>query len=198
MNIILASASPRRKEILQNIGLKFDVIKSEIDENILENELAHQLVMRLALEKGIDIASDNRDSLIISADTVVVYNDIILGKPKDKEDAKKMLKMLSGKTHQVITGIALISMDTNNKIIDYVTSNVTFKELSDTYIENYVNTNESLDKAGAYGIQGFGALLVKEIKGDYLNIVGLPVSKLSDLLNEYFDINVFVEGDLSE
>jgi len=194
MNIILASASPRRKEILENANVKFDVVKSTIDEVILDQELPSQVVMRLAFEKCMDIASKNENDLVIGADTIVVLDDIILGKPKDKEDATSMIKKLSGKTHQVITGISLVNLSVNKKIIDYVVSNVKFKDLSEEDIKDYIQTNESLDKAGSYGIQGYGAMLVEEIQGDYFNIVGLPISRLSDLLKKHFSINLFYGG----
>ena len=198
MNIILASASPRRKEILENTNIKFDIISSSIEELILGGESPCQMVMRLAFEKGIDIASKHKSDLVISADTIVVLDNNILGKPKDEEEARQMISNLSGRTHQVITGISLINLENNKKIIDYVVSNVKFKKLSKDDINDYIKTKESLDKAGAYGIQGYGALLVEEIQGDYFNIVGLPISKLSDLLKIHFNINLFTEGDLSE
>lgn len=198
MNIILASASPRRKEILENTNIKFDIISSSIEELILDGESPCQMVMRLAFEKGIDIASKQKSDLVISADTIVVLDDNVLGKPKDEEEARQMISNLSGRTHQVITGISLINLENNKKIIDYVISNVKFKKLSKDDINDYIKTKESLDKAGAYGIQGYGALLVEEIQGDYFNIVGLPISKLSDLLKIHFNINLFTEGDLSE
>ena len=198
MNIILASASPRRREILENTNVKFDVISSSIEELVLEGESPCQMVMRLAFEKGIDIASKRKSDLVISADTIVVLDNTVLGKPKDEEEAKLMITNLSGRTHQVITGISLINLENDKKVIDYVISNVKFKNLSEDDINDYIRTKESLDKAGAYGIQGYGALLVEEIKGDYFNIVGLPISKLSDLLKIHFNINLFVEGDLSE
>lgn len=194
MKMILASSSPRRKEILENANVKFDIIKSEIDEVILDNELPSQVVMRLAFEKCIDVAAKHRECLVIGADTVVVLDDIILGKPKDIDEAIEMITKLSGKTHQVITGISLINLSANKKIIDYVVSNVKFKDLSAEDIKDYIQTNESLDKAGAYGIQGYGALLVEEIQGDYFNIVGLPISRLSDLLKQHFSINIFYGG----
>ena len=198
MNIILASASPRRKEILENTNIKFDIISSSIEELVLDGESPCQMVMRLAFEKGIDIASKYKSNLVISADTIVVLDDNVLGKPKDEEEARQMISNLSGRTHQVITGISLINLEKNKKIIDYVISNVKFKKLSKDDINDYIKTKESLDKAGAYGIQGYGALLVEEIQGDYFNIVGLPISKLSDLLKIHFNINLFTEGDLSE
>lgn len=198
MNIVLASASPRRREILENTNIKFDIISSSIDELVLEGESPCHMVMRLAFEKGIDIASKRKSDLVISADTIVVLDNKVLGKPKDEDEARNMITSLSGKTHQVITGISLINLENNKKIIDYVISNVKFKNLSENDINDYIKTKESLDKAGAYGIQGYGALLVEEIQGDYFNIVGLPVSKLSDLLKIHFNINLFAEGDLSE
>ena len=198
MNIILASASPRRKEILENANVKFKVIASSIEELTLDGESPSHMVMRLAFEKGIDIASRQKSDLVISADTIVVLNDTVLGKPKDEIEPRKMITSLSGKTHQVITGVSLINLDNNKKIIDYVISNVKFKNLSEEDINDYIRTNESLDKAGAYGIQGYGALLVEEIQGDYFNIVGLPISKVSDLLKKHFNINLFMEGDISE
>lgn len=194
MDIILASASPRRKEILENTKLKFRIIKSDVDEEILEGESPKQVAMRLSFEKCMDVASKHKSSLVIGADTIVVLDDMILGKPKDEDEAYDMLKKLSNTVHQVITGISLINLDGNKKIIDYVVSNVKFKDLSEEDIKDYIKTNESLDKAGAYGIQGYGALLVEEIQGDYFNIVGLPISKISDLLRIHFSINLFYGG----
>lgn len=198
MNIILASASPRRKEILENASVKFEVMASSIEELTLDGESPCQMVMRLAFEKGMDIASRKKSDLIISADTIVVIDNTVLGKPENEIEARKMITSLSGRTHQVITGISLINLDNNKKIIDYVISNVKFKNLSEEDINDYIRTKESLDKAGAYGIQGYGALLVDEIQGDYFNIVGLPISRLSDLLKKHFNINLFMEGDVSE
>ena len=198
MNIILASASPRRKEILENANVKFKIMSSDIEELTLDGESPCQMVMRLAFEKGIDIANKQKSDLVISADTIVVLDNNVLGKPKDEKEARYMIESLSGKTHQVITGISLINLENNKKIIDYVISNVKFKNLYEEDINDYISTNESLDKAGAYGIQGYGALLVDEIQGDYFNIVGLPISRLSDLLKKHFNINLFMEGDLSE
>ena len=194
MKVILASASPRRKEILQNTKLNFDIQKSDIEEVILENESPEDMVVRLAYEKALDVAKNNEDALVIGADTVVVIDDKILGKPKDETEAYNMIKLLSGKTHYVITGFALINLSLNKKIVDCQISQVTFKELSEATIKDYIQTKESLDKAGAYGIQGYGGLLVKNIQGDYFNIVGLPISKISDCLKDHFDINLFYGG----
>lgn len=198
MDIILASKSPRRREILENTKVRFSVKESQIDEIIKVNESPKETVMRLAYEKALDVASSNKDSLVIGADTIVVINEQILGKPKNEEEAYNMIKLLSGKTHYVITGFALINLSLNKKVVDCEVSQVTFKELSKECIKDYINTKESLDKAGAYGIQGYGGLLVKNIQGDYFNIVGLPISKISDCLKDHFKINLFTEGDLSE
>ena len=194
MKVILASASPRRKEIFQNTKLNFDIQKSDIEEVILENESPEDMVVRLAYEKAFDVAKRNTDRLVIGADTIVALDNEVLGKPKDQNEAYQMIKRLSNKTHKVITGISLINLKENKIIKDYVVSFVTFKDLSEDSIKDYINTNESLDKAGAYGIQGYGALLVKNIQGDYFNIVGLPISRLSDLLKNHFDINLFYGG----
>lgn len=194
MEIILASASPRRREILKNTKLKFEVQKSDIEEVFLENESPESMVVRLAYEKAFDVAENNRDKLVIGADTIVVLGDEVLGKPKDEEEVFDMIQKLSNKTHRVITGISLIHLKKGIVVNDYQISYVTFKDLSEDSIKDYINTKESLDKAGGYGIQGYGALLVDSIQGDYFNIVGLPISKLSDLLRDHFDINLFYGG----
>ena len=194
MNIILASKSPRRREILDNTKVRFSIKESKIDEIIKLNESPKETVMRLAYEKALDVAKNNKDALVIGADTIVVIDNTILGKPKNESEAFEMIKLLSGKTHYVITGFALINLALNKKIIDCEISKVTFKDLSEQCIKDYIQTKESLDKAGAYGIQGYGGLLVKNIQGDYFNIVGLPISKISDCLKDHFDINLFYGG----
>ena len=194
MEIILASASPRRREILQNTKLKFDIQKSDIEEEVFEEESPESMVVRLAHKKAHSVAENNRDKLVIGADTIVVLEDEVLGKPKDEEEAYNMIKQLSNKTHRVITGISLINLEKSIVVNDYVVSYVTFKDLSEDSIRDYISTKESLDKAGGYGIQGYGALLVNNIQGDYFNIVGLPISRLSDLLKDHFGINLFYGG----
>ncbi|WP_053831341.1 Maf family protein [Paraclostridium bifermentans] len=191
MNIILASGSPRRKEILENTNLKFSVITSDIDERIFENEEPIQLVLRLAFEKCMSVAQNNPSDLVIGADTIVVLDNEILGKPKNEEEAFNTLSKLSNREHQVITGMSIVNLENEKKLVDYAISNVKFKKLTDQDIKDYISTKECLDKAGSYGIQGYGALLVEEIKGDYFNIVGLPISKLSDILKINFNINLF-------
>ena len=190
MKIVLASGSPRRKEILENMNLKFDIIKSEIEETTLESESPEDLVKRLSYEKAHDIATRNRDSIVIGADTVVVLDNNVLGKPKDKEDAFNMLKKMSGREHDVITGISILCLDSKKEIIDFCVSKVKFKNLSDEDIYSYIATGECMDKAGSYGIQGLGGLLVEYIKGDYFNIVGFPISSASEILKNNFNIDI--------
>jgi septum formation protein len=171
--------------------MPFEVIPSKIVEPIDENESPIQIVMGLSLEKALDISKSNNDALVIASDTVVFFKRI-LGKPKYREDARDMLKALSGEKHEVFTGIALVHVASHRKIVDYVCTEVTFNDLSDDEIEVYLNTGEAFDKAGAYGIQGFGALLVNEIKGDYFNVMGLPLSKLNSMLKIHFQLDLLV------
>ena len=188
--IILASASPRRSEILNNLGLRFDVVVSDADESSISADCPAELyVQELALLKAAASAKKTEpkeDGVVISADTVVVLDGKILGKPKDREDAAQMLKMLSGREHSVITGICVLRL----KDAFSVCESVVTKDLSPELIERYVATNEPLDKAGAYGIQGKGAVLVERIDGDYFNVVGLPVSRLCEILQSEFGIEV--------
>ena len=184
--IILASASPRRKELLKSMGLEFEVIPSEVEENIENKSFSLELIENLAAEKAADIANKIKFlSIIIGSDTVVVINNKILGKPKDKKDAFHMLKMLSGNTHQVISAIAVIDTETGKILKDSVVSDVTFKQLSDEEINAYIETGEPMDKAGAYAIQGFAGMFVKSINGCYSNIVGISVFKLAEMLKEF-------------
>jgi len=177
--IILASNSPRRKEMLENLGIDFEVIPSNIDEIRKTGEIPTEFVRRAALEKGIDVleklALENHTPWIIAADTVVVLGDEILCKPKDKNDSKDMITKLSGKTHSVITGW-VVGRKGEKWHVDHTGSQVTFHDLSTNQIDNYVATNEGMDKAGSYAIQGIGSFLVKGINGNYLNVVGLPIS----------------------
>ncbi len=189
---VLASASPRRRELLGNIGVKFDVLVSAADESVLERSIpADMLVKELALLKAMDIKDKvDKESYIISADTVVVYENKVLEKPKDAEDAKKMLKALSGKSHYVYTGVCVLQAKSGRAQCRAECTEVLFRELSEETIEKYVNTGEPMDKAGAYGIQGIGALLVRGIKGDYFNVVGLPLGLLNEIFKDEFNIEL--------
>lgn len=182
--IILASASPRRKELIKVIFEEVTVRPAECDETLPENIGARQAVEYLSKIKNEACEKiSEKDSLIISADTVVAVNDEILGKPADKDDAKRMLNLLSGKVHQVYTGVT-VSLNGNSLTFSEKTD-VEFYDLTDTEIEEYINTSEPYDKAGAYGIQGKAGLLVKGIKGDYYNVVGLPVARLKREIQEF-------------
>ena len=184
--IILASASPRRKELLKLIGLTFEVIPSDVEENIENESFSPELIENLAAEKAADIAKKIiYPAIIIGSDTVVLIDNKVLGKPKDKKDAFNMLKMLSGNTHQVISAIAVIDTETGKVFKDSVVSDVTFKQLSDEEINAYIETGEPMDKAGAYAIQGFAGMFVKSINGCYSNIVGISVFKLAEMLKEF-------------
>lgn len=188
--IVLASASPRRKEILSNLGLEFEVICSSAEEKV-DNELPPCLIVQeLAMLKGTDVAASVKDSIVISADTIVWYDKTILGKPADTASAKKMLKLLSGKEHEVYTGVCVTDSKSGKSISDYEVTKVKFRALSDEEIDCYINTGEPMDKAGSYGIQGKGCLLVEKIEGDYLNVVGLPAVKLAKILKEEFNFNI--------
>lgn len=188
--IILASGSPRRKEILERYNIKPIIAQSDIIEKVNVGETPEQIAMSLAFQKAISVSRDYANDIVIGADTIVVYKDQILGKPNDAEDAFRMLSILSGNIHRVITGVAIIKEASNLKVIDYEITNVKFRELSKDRIKNYIATNESKDKAGSYGIQGLGAVLVENIDGCYLNVVGLPLSKIDFLLCEFFNFNI--------
>ena len=188
--IILASGSPRRKEILERFRLNPIVIKSGYDEKENPDENPIQITMSLAFNKALNISKCYKDDIVIGADTVVVYKDSILGKPKDESDAFEILTLLSGNTHEVITGIALIQDIKNLKFIDYEITKVKFRKLDSKRILNYIKTKEPLDKAGAYGIQGLGELLVEKIDGCYSNVVGLPLTKIDFYLDKYFDTHL--------
>lgn len=175
-SLILASSSPRRKELLTNLGLTFEVSASLIDEIIDASATPAEIVISLAQQKAIDVSKQFPDSFVIGADTIVVKDSIILGKPKDEQDANNMLKMLSGQTHSVYTGVAIVKKSVPTTF--FVETAVTFWPLTDEEIDQYIQSGEPFDKAGSYGIQGLGATLVKEIKGDYFSVVGLPVSRL--------------------
>lgn len=180
--IILASGSPRRKELLEQIGLEFKVIVSGIEENIEFTGDPEKYAQQLALMKAQDISkTTSLESLVIGADTIVFFENI-LGKPKDKSDAYSILKTLSGNVHKVITGLALINSGQNKIMVSSETTEVTFRELGDNEIWSYINSGEPMDKAGAYGIQGLGAVFVEKINGCYSNVVGLPISRLYNML----------------
>jgi septum formation protein len=180
--LILASSSPRRREILETIGAKFHVATSQIDESVLPNEAPENYVVRLAREKARDVIRQFSTGFVIGADTTVVLNNQILGKPKDEADARSMLKQLADNWHEVMTGIAVIDASTSKEVFDLCRTRVRFTAMSDEEIEWYLRSGEPFDKAGAYAIQGLGSLFIEEIEGNYLNVVGLPITLLRRLV----------------
>jgi len=185
--IILASGSPRRKEILETVGAEFEIITSDIEEVVRENERPETVVRALAFEKGFDVSKQVEEGCIVIAADTIVYKDTILGKPKDGQDAFDMLASLRGQVHKVYTGICVIEAGSHKKIVDVVETRVFMKNYSDETIKNYIKSGEVFGKAGAYAIQGLGSLLVDHIDGDYLNVVGLPISRLESLLEQHFN-----------
>ncbi len=188
-NIILASSSPRRRELLRQIGLTFSTDPADIDEGRLPGESPEESAVRIARDKARVTASRKAEGIVIGADTIVVLDDAVLGKPKDARDAERMLSMLSGRVHQVITGVAVIEAQSGRNAVRASITRVWFRKLSPQEIASYVAGGEPLDKAGAYGIQGKGALLVSKIEGCYSNVVGLPLALLAEMLTE-FDVRL--------
>lgn len=181
--LILASQSPRRKELLQMAGYNFQCVPSCAEEDMSQKGGAKELTKALALCKAREVFAAHGEDIVIGSDTVVAIDDMVLGKPKDREEAKAMLMALSGRVHTVATGVAICHK--GGEEVFCVAAEVEFYPLSDAEIEAYLNTNEYKDKAGAYGIQGFGALLIKGINGDFYTVMGLPIAELSRRLRKY-------------
>lgn len=194
MSIILASKSPRRRELLSLLGIDFTVMTEDIDETINQSVPVEEEIKRLSYEKAKavkDAVSD--DSIIIAADTVVVLGNQVFGKPKDDHQAKEMLRTLSGKTHKVITGVTV--MKKNKSDTRAAVTEVTFRNLNDKEIQEYINTGDPFDKAGAYALQGISTIFVSGISGDHFNVYGLPVSMLASMLRGF---GVKILGESSE
>lgn len=185
MTVILASQSPRRQELLARVLNEFDVIPAEIDETVKAGLTPVEYVLSMANQKAEQIAVKYPEALVIGCDTIVALDEIILGKPISKKHAYDMLKQLSNRTHQVHTSIVLIKGDQRSQAT--VTTSVTFYELTDEEIDQYLDSSEYQDKAGAYGIQGEGSLLVEKICGDYYAVMGLPIGKLNRMLQAFDD-----------
>ena len=189
MEIILASQSPRRKEILSLLEKPFKIMVSDADETVEEGLPPYFIAESLSLKKAAAVAKNiDTDAIVIGADTIVVADGKILGKPKDAEDASLMLSTLSGKWHEVISGVTVFRTTDAKSESFFVSTKVKFCELSPAEIADYVATGEPCDKAGAYGIQGLGSKFVEEIQGDYFNVVGLPLSRLYQVLKKDFNI----------
>jgi septum formation protein len=183
--IILASSSPRRKGLLQQIGLDFKVDAGVREESAVTGQKPDEIVKEISLKKARSIADKYPDALIIAADTIGVIAGRIIGKPHSEKEAAEILSLLSGKAHSVITGFTVLDTATNKSVSKTVATTVYFKNLTKSEIEEYIKTGEPLDKAGAYAIQGLGALFVEKIDGDYFNVVGLPLGALAEVLKEF-------------
>ncbi|MCX6723436.1 MAG: Maf family protein [Candidatus Staskawiczbacteria bacterium] len=187
--IILASASDRRKHILEQVGLEFEVDPSSYEEDMSLEMEPRKLAEFLSLEKAKDVAKKHKNAIIISGDTFCVFNNKIIGKPYTTEKAKETLRDFSGKSHTVVTGFSIIDTESGKQISKSIETKVYFKNLSEEEIDAYIATGEPLEKAGAYGIQHRGALFVEKIEGDFYNIVGMPILPISEELKN-FGINI--------
>lgn len=182
---ILASTSPRRKELLSQLGLSYEIIAPDYDESLINKVFSYEKIENIAENKCESVAKNiNYPAVIISADTVVIYDNMVMGKPKDYEDAFNMLNLLNGNTHRVVTAVCVKDTEKNKKIIKSDTSEVTFNKVSENEISDYINTFKPYDKAGSYGIQELNKSFIKEINGEYDNIVGLPTKMLINMLQE--------------
>jgi nucleoside triphosphate pyrophosphatase len=180
--IVLASASPRRQELLRNAGISFTVQPADIDETLVAGESPRDCAERLAREKAVAVFQSRPQDFVLGADTIVVVDDLILGKPRDADDAMRMLRLLSGRTHEVITGVCLAGPAGSTTVSE--ATRVTMCEISHDEIRAYVATGEPMDKAGAYAIQGLASRWIPRIEGDYSNVVGLPVALVYRMLRE--------------
>ena len=200
MKLILASASPRRAEVLRDAGFEFEIQPANVDEFRLPNETADAYVRRVATAKADAIAqanlSDGTPAIVIAADTVVLASHEILPKPKDAEDARRMLRLLSASTHEVVTGLFVIRAYDGISFTHVERTRVEFNRLSETDIDSYMQTKEPFDKAGAYGIQGIGGRFVRRIDGCYFNVMGLPLSRLWEILRQmrWDDLNAMLSA----
>ncbi|MED1917209.1 nucleoside triphosphate pyrophosphatase [Brevibacillus sp. DP1.3A] len=183
--LILASSSPRRRELLQALGLSFTVITSDVDETTAEHLSASEVVEELSLRKAKEVASRLTEGVVLGSDTVVVLDGQILGKPVDEMDAYRMLSMLQGQEHTVYSGVALIDVETGRAEVSHSLTHVRIRALTEQEIKSYIATGEPMDKAGSYAIQGIGATLVEGITGDYFTVVGLPLGLTSTLLTRF-------------
>jgi septum formation protein len=186
--LVLASTSPRRAEILRAVGWPFETLAPNVDETRARDEDAVVYVKRVARAKAEAVAGKRESGLVLAADTVVVIGSEILGQPRDAEDARRMLRLLSGEWHDVLTGVALLRPGKEDRcLVDHESTRVQFSQMSDTEIDWYIATGEAMGKAGAYAVQGRAALFIKKIEGDYFNIVGLPIRLVYELSRQMRD-----------
>jgi len=180
--LVLASKSPRRRELMKLLGHPFICITSNVEENYIEDETPARHVTRLSELKAVEVGERNNRGIIIGSDTIVVFDNEIFGKPRSADEAVEMIMRLQGHKHEVFTGFAIYDTENKNIISGYETSEVTMREISLDIAKKYVDTGEPLDKAGAYGIQGYGAVLIKSVRGCFFNVMGLPLSRLMEVL----------------
>ena len=188
--LILATSSPRRRELFDKFNIDYLTVESKIDEHLNPADTPLQYAMGLAFAKAYNVGKSYEEDIVIGADTIVIYNDKILEKPYDEDDAFRILQLLSGKEHEVISGLCILNLSTNKKVIDYDITKVKFRKLNPITIGKYIETKEPMDKSGAYGIQGYGGLLVENICGSYYNVIGLPLIKLDELLIKHFNKSI--------
>jgi len=175
-DVILASNSPRRKELFDFLGVKYQIVTKDVVEELKQDLLAEEQAMELAFQKAYAVFKENKDKIVLGFDTLVYTETEIFGKPKDDQDAKRMLKALSGITHMVVTGTAILTKEVSHSF--YSKTAVTFYPLTEEEIDKYIASKEPLDKAGAYAVQGYGARFVERIEGDYFTVMGMPVSRI--------------------
>ncbi|WP_289135280.1 nucleoside triphosphate pyrophosphatase [uncultured Brevibacillus sp.] len=184
-SLILASSSPRRRELLQNLGIAFEILTSDVDETTAPELSPEDVVKELSLRKATAIADRLTEGIVLGSDTIVVLHGQILGKPVDESDAFRMLSMLQGQEHTVYSGVTLIDAATKRSEVSFSHTQVKIRPLSKVEIESYIATREPMDKAGSYAIQGIGATIVEGIKGDYFTVVGLPLCLTANMLSRF-------------
>jgi septum formation protein len=187
-NLVLASASPRRREILSSMGFEFEVVTPDVDENEIFWKDPEKIVTLLAELKAVDVQSGKPRKTVIGADTIVVCDEIVMGKPGNSEETVSMLERLSGRSHKVMTGIAIVAPP-NIRFVEIETTIVQFRELTGDEIAKYANMDEPMDKAGAYAIQGYASVFVERIEGCYLNVVGLPIQRLFNIFRKLENVS---------
>jgi septum formation protein len=183
--LVLASASPRRNELLKYLGFDFDVIPGSIDETFRPAETPREHVLRLSEEKALFVARCHPDAWVLGADTIVVVSGKVLGKPGSPAEAREMLGKLSGREHEVFTGFSIVRQDRESRVSEVVESSVLFREISDDEMNWYTGTEEPYDKAGAYAVQGMGSCFIREIHGSWTNVMGLPLCEVVDALKRF-------------
>lgn len=183
--LVLASGSPRRRELLSGLGFSFEIIVSDVDETVEGEMQPHEIVRTLAYRKAAAVSNTLQDGIVIGSDTIVVVDGVVLGKPADEQDAFRMLKTLQGRSHNVYSGVAVVDADSGKQLVDHRSTQVHMRPLTDIEIWSYISTGEPRDKAGSYAIQGIGSTIIDRIEGDYFTVVGLPMELLASMLTSF-------------